>query len=671
MTVDELTKGDKGDLKIAGHRGEYPENTIISFEQAINNGCSVIETDLHITKDNEIVITHDINTLRTYGFNYQVIDESYDTTLSKLRTKLKPHCQMPTFKDVLQWCFEKNKECQVKLMLDIKRDNDPKLIVDLILENLSNVGPFGPDSDSNGNLNGNLNYWKDKIMFGIWDSSFYDSRMESFEIVVIVIDDLLCEGIVNSILQKGGRVDYISIIAIMIHIPNKIKNLINYCRDNDFKIWFWTINNKVDLKLAKDYCNYDESALLSGIVTDDPAMITSDVEPVLSLNYHVRLFFTKKFYQGFVYLLQNKYNVTPIIAVLRRIGGDTIPAVTVTPVSIGYGVISPLHIKDGSLVYTKNGSLYTPLTYNFPLIESEYFLNKNKKLLSKEQNYKLISLGSINNKWTVEEYDQFTTIIDNIRFINSVVGLVIHDFNGLEINLPYLKSALRDMKDYLIKNKMRNIPIGFQFNSSVNKDHLHYLSCNSKRVFDFIYHDDKMILNPLTNIECPVDLKISTKFLPVTPRSSRCDCIMSVLKCMVDSSNQVQDSKSIELIDQICSLVQCNSIKDDLIKGQYGLFSSCSNLQKLSMVLNLYYTMNISNNSSSSASSLTLDSKYCDWNGVAKLTNFEYSVEHVQKLFDFNGLSCKQEIEDDWNHHYIGKSVNDVDSDDIIGCVLF
>lgn len=38
---------------------EYPENTLISFENAVKFGVDVIETDTHLTKDNQFIISHD------------------------------------------------------------------------------------------------------------------------------------------------------------------------------------------------------------------------------------------------------------------------------------------------------------------------------------------------------------------------------------------------------------------------------------------------------------------------------------------------------------------------------------------------------------------------------------------------------------------------------------
>ncbi len=48
--------------RLLSHRGmplEFPENTMISFKNAIEFGVDVIETDTHLTKDNQFIICHD------------------------------------------------------------------------------------------------------------------------------------------------------------------------------------------------------------------------------------------------------------------------------------------------------------------------------------------------------------------------------------------------------------------------------------------------------------------------------------------------------------------------------------------------------------------------------------------------------------------------------------
>jgi len=53
---------------VFGHRGasgERPENTLISFERALAQGADVLETDVHSTRDGEIVVLHDADVART------------------------------------------------------------------------------------------------------------------------------------------------------------------------------------------------------------------------------------------------------------------------------------------------------------------------------------------------------------------------------------------------------------------------------------------------------------------------------------------------------------------------------------------------------------------------------------------------------------------------------
>jgi len=48
--------------KVCAHRGfsaEYPENTILAFEKAIEAKCDIIEIDIRLTADGEIVVSHD------------------------------------------------------------------------------------------------------------------------------------------------------------------------------------------------------------------------------------------------------------------------------------------------------------------------------------------------------------------------------------------------------------------------------------------------------------------------------------------------------------------------------------------------------------------------------------------------------------------------------------
>ncbi|MBS4206735.1 glycerophosphodiester phosphodiesterase [Bacillus sp. FJAT-50079] len=56
------------ETKIYGHRGcmgVYPENTLLGFMHAIDQGVDGLEIDVHMTGDGEIVVIHDVNLDRT------------------------------------------------------------------------------------------------------------------------------------------------------------------------------------------------------------------------------------------------------------------------------------------------------------------------------------------------------------------------------------------------------------------------------------------------------------------------------------------------------------------------------------------------------------------------------------------------------------------------------
>lgn len=66
-----------------GASGYYPENTMLSFEKAIELGCSGIETDVQMTKDGVLVLIHDEMVNRTTDGAGFVKDYTY-SDLSKL-----------------------------------------------------------------------------------------------------------------------------------------------------------------------------------------------------------------------------------------------------------------------------------------------------------------------------------------------------------------------------------------------------------------------------------------------------------------------------------------------------------------------------------------------------------------------------------------------------------
>lgn len=67
--------------KIFAHRGfsgKYPENTMLAFQKAVEIGVDGIELDVHLTKDNVLVIIHDEDIKRTCDGEGLIRDFTYE-----------------------------------------------------------------------------------------------------------------------------------------------------------------------------------------------------------------------------------------------------------------------------------------------------------------------------------------------------------------------------------------------------------------------------------------------------------------------------------------------------------------------------------------------------------------------------------------------------------------
>src|SRR5688572_23716502 len=65
-------------VEIVAHRGESadaPENTLAAFKLAWERGVRAVELDVHLTKDDRLVVIHDADTKRTAGEKH-VVKES-------------------------------------------------------------------------------------------------------------------------------------------------------------------------------------------------------------------------------------------------------------------------------------------------------------------------------------------------------------------------------------------------------------------------------------------------------------------------------------------------------------------------------------------------------------------------------------------------------------------
>lgn len=71
-----------------GFSGEYPENTMLAFQKALDLGVDAIELDVQLSKDGEVMIFHDENLKRITGESGFLMDYTY-SQLRKLNASGK------------------------------------------------------------------------------------------------------------------------------------------------------------------------------------------------------------------------------------------------------------------------------------------------------------------------------------------------------------------------------------------------------------------------------------------------------------------------------------------------------------------------------------------------------------------------------------------------------
>src|SRR3970040_2024295 len=118
-------------LKI-GHRGAKgyePENTLISFEKAIDFNVDGIELDVHLSLDGKLIVIHDETIDRTTnrkGFVNQL-------SLQELKSfRIENKYEIPTLTEVLDLV---NKRCFINI--ELKGIGTAKPVVDLITHYIS------------------------------------------------------------------------------------------------------------------------------------------------------------------------------------------------------------------------------------------------------------------------------------------------------------------------------------------------------------------------------------------------------------------------------------------------------------------------------------------------------------------------------------------------------
>lgn len=169
-----------------GHRGMcalYPENTMISYEAAMDAGVDAIEFDIWLSKDKIPVLMHDGNAMRTAGVDRDLgdmtlaeIKELCPAYTSKFGDAFVGKVEVPTFRELLE--ARKAKRPDLKLGVEIKEYTEET--VDLTVALLNEYGVSVTEDCWFYAFNGRIiRYLKEK--YGARTMGYPDYKMAEFD----------------------------------------------------------------------------------------------------------------------------------------------------------------------------------------------------------------------------------------------------------------------------------------------------------------------------------------------------------------------------------------------------------------------------------------------------------------------------------------------------------
>lgn len=221
---------------LIAHRGMHciekgiPENSIEAFKQAIKNNY-IIELDIHILKDNSIVVFHDDNLNRMTGVNKELKNVTYKE-IKDLKL-LNTNNYIPLLSDVLKLINGK-----VPVIIEFKYDVKTGRLEEKAMEILKEYkGKYAVKS-----FNVLSVYWFKRN----FPKVIRGQLVSKLEKDTNILRKLLWENMLFNLFTKPDFISY-----DINGLPNKTVE--KYRKEKI--ILGWTIKNKEDMEKAKKYCD--------------------------------------------------------------------------------------------------------------------------------------------------------------------------------------------------------------------------------------------------------------------------------------------------------------------------------------------------------------------------------------------------------------------------------
>ena len=229
--------------EIFGHRGfsgQYPENTMLAFEKAVEIGCDGIELDVQLTKDGECVIIHDEMVDRTTDGKGLVRDYTL-SELQKLNANASfgdkyPKQHIPTLREYFEYIKDKNIVTNIEMKTGV-------FVYDGIIEKVHKlVSEYGLEDRI---IYSSFNHYTCKKL------KEYDSTIRCGFLIEAWILDVAEYASKHNMYSVNARYSFLD------------KNICDSLHKKDIKAMAWTANEVDDIKkLISDGCDV--------IITNNP-----------------------------------------------------------------------------------------------------------------------------------------------------------------------------------------------------------------------------------------------------------------------------------------------------------------------------------------------------------------------------------------------------------------
>lgn len=239
-------------LKI-GHRGACgyePENTLRSFQKAIELGVDVVECDAHLSKDGRVVIMHDDTVDRTTNGSGRIDQLTYGeiTELDAGEGEI-----VPTLEEVIDLCRGK---CE--LNVEVKGIKPAQRVAEIVIEK-----DFVDQTVVSSNYIKSLKIVK-QISPEVRTALLYWATKSRKRQIVFNIASLLTIWLSRRLVSCRAHQAGADTINLSWYLATT--NTVRYLHRHNFKLNVWTVNEPEDIKQMK-------SRGVDGIISNYPDRI--------------------------------------------------------------------------------------------------------------------------------------------------------------------------------------------------------------------------------------------------------------------------------------------------------------------------------------------------------------------------------------------------------------